>query len=65
MEIDRDTRDYYFEAMRQLPEYALLDIMSGMYGTLEGQLDHSDLLRVMSRIQVFIDQDDIIAEVGR
>ena len=59
MEIDRDTRDYYYEAMRQLPEYALLELMSGMYGTLEGSLDHSDLFRVMSRIQVFIDQDII------
>ena len=59
MEIDTDTRDYYFEAMRQLPEYALLELMSGMYGMLEGHLDHSDLFRVMSRIQVFIDQDII------
>jgi hypothetical protein len=51
--IDIDTRDYFYEMMRQLPEWALVGIASAMFGRLENDPLHSWWL--MEQVQSSMD----------
>jgi hypothetical protein len=51
-EFDRETRDYYYEMMRQLPESFTSALLAGIFGRLEVS---EESVWLMTRIQTYMD----------